>query len=69
MTPAQQAKAAGLKSLAEVAQITGVNYQTLSEWAKHKPKLWRVVIAGCVATNSMVNETRERSDETKTRND
>ena len=48
MTPAQQAKAAGLKSLLEVSELTGVSIQTLSNWAKNKPDLFGVVLAGCV---------------------
>ena len=48
MTPSQQAKAAGLKSLLEVSELTGVSYQTLNNWAKNKPELFGVVIAGCV---------------------
>jgi hypothetical protein len=47
LTASQQAKAAGLKSLAVVTQITGVSPQTLINWHKHKPDLFRVVIAGC----------------------
>lgn len=49
MTPSQQAKGAGLKSLLEVSEITGVSIQTLSNWAKSKPDLFRVVLAGCAA--------------------
>ena len=49
MTPSQQAKAAGLKSLLEVSEITGASIQTLSNWAKNKPQLFEVVLAGCVA--------------------
>jgi len=48
MTPSQQAKAAGLKSLLEVSELTGTSIQTLSNWAKNKPELFSVVIAGCV---------------------
>jgi hypothetical protein len=47
MTPAQQAKAAGLKSLLEVSDISGVSLQTLNRWAKNKPKLFKVVLFGC----------------------
>ena len=46
MTPSQQAKAAGLKSLLQVSELTGVSIQTLSNWAKNKPKLFRVVLVG-----------------------
>ena len=46
MTPSQQAKAAGLKSLKEVSELTGVSIQTLINWHKNKPDLFRVVIFG-----------------------
>jgi hypothetical protein len=49
MTPSQQAKAAGLKSLLQASEITGISIQTLSNWAKNKPDLFRVMLAGCVA--------------------
>jgi len=48
MTASQQAKAAGLPSLLEVSRMTGVSFQTLNNWYKNKPKLFAVVIAGCV---------------------
>jgi len=47
MTPAQQAKEAGLQSLASVSDLTGVSYQTLSNWHRHKPELFRIVLLGC----------------------
>lgn len=52
MTPSQQAKAAGLKSLTEVSNQTGVSLQTLTNWHKHKPRLFAVVVKGC-ASNSI----------------
>ena len=48
-TPSQQAKAAGLKSLTSVSDITGVSLQTLTNWHRDKPKLFAAVLAGCVA--------------------
>lgn len=51
MTPSQQAKATGLKSLSQVSELTGVSIQTLSNWAKNKPDLFAVVLAGCVANS------------------
>lgn len=48
MTPSQQCKQAGLKSLAELVRITDVSEQTLINWHKNKPKLFKVVIAGAV---------------------
>lgn len=52
MTPSQQAKAAGLKSLSQVSEITGVSLQTLINWAKNKPELFGVVLTGCVSKTS-----------------
>ena len=49
ITPSQQAKSAGLKSLTSVSDITGVSLQTLTNWHKDKPKLFKAVVAGCVA--------------------
>ena len=47
MTPSQQAKAAGMKSLAEVSQITGVQPQTLDNWCRNKKPLFAAVLIGC----------------------
>jgi hypothetical protein len=47
MTAAEQAKDAGLKSLTEVSEMTGVSTQTLNNWCNDKPLLFRIVIAGC----------------------
>jgi hypothetical protein len=47
MTPSQQAKAAGLKSLAQVQQMTGQSRQTLTNWHTNKPDLFAVVLVGC----------------------
>lgn len=46
-TPSARAKAAGLDSLKEVSIITGVHVNTLGDWCRHKPKLFRVVLTGC----------------------
>ena len=46
MTPSQQCKAAGLKSLAELVRISEVSAQTLINWHKNKPRLFSVVVAG-----------------------
>lgn len=57
MTPSQQAKAAGLKSLSQVSDMLGTNkngrpmvsLQTLNNWHKSKPLLFAAVLAGCAA--------------------
>lgn len=56
MTPSQQAKAAGLKSLAQVAKMAGRSDRTLTNWHRNYPELFRVVIAGCVALKEKDDE-------------
>lgn len=46
MTPSQQAKAAGLKSLAELSRVSGVSEQTLINWHRDKPVLFNLVCLG-----------------------
>lgn len=48
-TPSTQAKAAGLKRLADVAKMTGVSRQTLTNWSTEKPELFDIILAGCLA--------------------
>jgi len=55
MTTSKQAKKQGLKNLAEVSKMTGVDRQTLDNWAKNKPALFRIVLAGCIAINGNTN--------------
>lgn len=47
MTPSQQAKSAGLKSLKQVSEIIGKPVQTLDNWAKKSPELFDIVLLGC----------------------
>jgi hypothetical protein len=49
MTAAKQAKELGLKSLAQVSQLTGQSSQTLTNWCNDKPDLFKVVLLGCVS--------------------
>ena len=48
LTASKHAKQAGLKSLAEAVRMTGRSADTLTRWHKDMPKLFAVVIAGCV---------------------
>lgn len=47
MTASKAAKAAGLKGLSQMADITGQSPQTLTNWFKNKPQLFDVVLNGC----------------------
>lgn len=49
MTPAQQAKSLGLKNLTQVSQMTGISLETLANWHKNRPRLFRIVLIGCKA--------------------
>ena len=57
MTPSQQAKAAGLKSLQQVVDFHGLkdsgepvlNINTLRNWHEHKPAIFKTILAGTLA--------------------
>jgi hypothetical protein len=49
MKPSEKCKSEGLKSLSQVAEMTGQSLQTLGNWAKNKPKLFKIVLRGCKA--------------------
>ena len=48
MTPSEQCKRAGLKSLAELAAISSASTRTLINWNRDKPRLFATVLAGAV---------------------
>jgi len=48
-TAAKYALSKGLTGLTQVSELTGASLQTLDNWYKHKPELFNVVLAGCVA--------------------
>jgi hypothetical protein len=50
MTASQQAKAAGLKNLAEMCEITAQSPQTLNNWFNDKPQLFTILLRGCALT-------------------
>ena len=46
MKTSDKCKAAGLKSLAKLSEITGQSTQTLRNWHKFKPELFEIVLRG-----------------------
>ncbi len=46
MKPSEKCKLAGLKSLAELAELTGESVQTLNNWYKKKPRVFKFVLRG-----------------------
>ena len=69
MTPSEQCKAAGLKSLAELSKISEVSVQTLINWHKDKPALFATVLAGAVVIKAANVEVRGCATETPTNGD
>ena len=63
MTPSQQAKAAGLPSLAAVSRITGVSVRTLINWHEHKPQLFGVVLLGAKQQLEQQNDDSRRQNQ------
>ncbi len=53
MKPSEQCKAAGLDSLAELVRITEVSEQTLINWHRNKPKLFRTTVLGAVRVKEL----------------
>lgn len=48
LTPAQKAKDLGLKSLKQVSELSNTPLSTLHDWAKTRPKLFEVILLGCL---------------------
>jgi len=49
MKPSEKCKEAGLKSLAELSEISGESVQTLNNWSKNKPVVFELVLKGAAA--------------------
>ena len=48
MKPSEKAKSAGLKSLAELAEISGESVQTLNNWFKNEPRRFELILKGAL---------------------
>lgn len=49
MKTSEKVKAAGLKNLKELCELTKQSPQTIINWDKHKPELFNIVLAGAAA--------------------
>lgn len=49
MKPSNLCKRYGLESLQELANLTGQSVQTLNNWSKNKPELFKIIIFGSIA--------------------
>ena len=48
MKTSEKAKAAGLKNLAELAEITNRSTETLRNWDKNNPELFEIILKGAI---------------------
>lgn len=55
-TTSQKIKELGLKSLAQVAELTKQSPQTLDNWNKNKPELFEIVLLGCLKMVENMNK-------------
>ena len=53
MTPSQQAKEAGLKSLAQASEMSTIPVRTLQDWHKNYPKRFEFVLLACGLINDL----------------
>lgn len=51
MAPSEMAREAGHKSLAEVSRVLGVSEQTLINWHKNRPAVFKVLLIGLKKQN------------------
>lgn len=49
MSPSEYAKACGLKSLQQVATMSGFHLNTLLNWYTERPDAFRLLVTGCAA--------------------
>ena len=62
MKPSEKCKAAGLKSLAELSELSGKPVRTLTDWSGSQPQFFAVILAGAVMLKtSMVLEAMKES--------
>lgn len=52
----QEVKEAGLKSLAEMERLTGEPAEKLRRWHRDRPRLFKIVLFGCLKLKGANNE-------------
>jgi len=64
MTPSKQAKAAGLKGLAEMSRICATSKETLTNWHRDQPRKFEVMLAGAVVVRDIdLNRSKTQKGE------
>ena len=62
MKPAQTAKAEGLNSITEMAEISGTEVRTLQNWHKRKHRLFIAIAKGCVVIKSEASNITKQGE-------
>ena len=52
MKPSEKCKAAGLKGLVELSEISGASPQTLINQSRDKPKVFKLLLIGAVTSKN-----------------
>lgn len=53
MKPSEQAKKAGLDSLAQVSEMTEQSTEKLARWSRDRPRLFEIILQGCLKVLEM----------------
>ncbi len=56
MKPSEKCKKAGLKSLAELSEITHISRQTLINWSKNNNKFFDFIVFGASCIKKLKNK-------------
>lgn len=48
MKPSEYVKSKGLRSLVQISETTRISKQTLQNWFKNKPRLFKTVVYGVI---------------------
>ena len=54
MKPSEKCKTAGLKSLAELSDISDESVQTLNNWSKKEPRRFELILKGVMFEKTLV---------------
>lgn len=56
MTPSKQCKAAGLKGLQHLSELSGVPRRTLIDWYRARPEAFRLLVLGASVEKKVMRD-------------
>ena len=63
MTPAQECKSYGLKSLTQASELTGWTTKALGDWHKSNPQRFRIIMQGLAIELGLYDPTVKINNE------